>query len=36
MTQRNKKDGSQAGRAAGGKGRNQADKCRHPDKKSKR
>lgn len=36
MTQRGKKDGSQAGRKSGGRGRNQTDKCRNPVKKNKR
>ena len=36
MTRRNKKDGSQSGQKAGGRRRNQTDKCRHPDTKKKR
>ncbi len=36
MNQRNKKDGSQAGRKAGGSGRNRTDKCRNPGKNYKR
>lgn len=36
MTLRNRKDGSQAGRKAGGRGRNRTDKCRHPGMNRKR
>jgi hypothetical protein len=35
MIKRNKKDGSQTGKKAGGRGRNQTDECRHPGKNSK-
>ena len=31
-----RKDGSQAGRSSGGRGRNRTDNCRHPDKKKER
>lgn len=31
-----KKDGSQQGRNAGGRGRNQTDTCRHPSKRNKK
>ena len=30
------KNGKQAGRKSGGRGRNRTDNCRHPDKKRKR
>ena len=35
MAGRGQKDGSQRGKRAGGKRRNQTDECRHPDKKNK-
>jgi hypothetical protein len=35
-SQRNQKDGSQSGRSAGGKGKNQTSECRYPEKKKKR
>ena len=31
-----RKDGSQRGMKAGGRGRNQTNKCRHPSKKKNR
>jgi hypothetical protein len=34
--QRGQKDGSQSGKNAGGRGRNQTSECRHPAKKKAR